>query len=63
MQSGATVRETDHVKTIIGVVRPLVEKGFTRIGIAAFATISIRIRIRIRLKTEASFAEESIYDP
>lgn len=61
MQSGATVRETDHVKTIIGVVRPLVEKGFTRIGIAAFATISIRIRIR--LKTEASFAEESIYDP
>lgn len=59
MQRGATVRETDHVKTIIGVVRPLVEKGFTRIGIAAFATISIRIR----LKTEASFAEESIYDP
>jgi hypothetical protein len=59
MQSGATVRETDYVKTIIGVVRPLVEKGFTRIGIAAFATISIRNR----LKTAASFAEESIYDP
>jgi hypothetical protein len=59
MQSGATARENDHLKTIIGVVRPLVEKGFTRIGIAAFATISIRIR----LKTAASFAEESIYDP